>query len=253
MPFKKFQPLAFSILLHAGIIILLVSIALPHQQQEPEPESIKTYLLFDLPPLENNTVDNVQEVTQNVIEEKPVAVAKELEKSPLEIEQKVVPNEATTDTTSEIQPMDDLVNETQTAITTKQTNTSSPNVLTHSSTFIEALNAVELERLSGDAIDEYRQPKALIDKTKTQSNHRALKAQSSDFAPPGSDIMVIGKFGLNETTIMVGDSCLTVTETELHDPITRGASVWRKGNPACAKYDKFDGQLQKSLDKFLIK
>ncbi|OFI33461.1 hypothetical protein BFC17_04165 [Alteromonas lipolytica] len=124
-------------------------------------------------------------------------------------------------------------------------------ILSNTTHFITELNSKKLNELSQRSAHAYRQPEQLIDKSKKQSKDARLEVQSADFAPPGSGIIVLSEFGPNETTIMVEDSCMTVTKTDLLDPINRGVSVWRLGGAGCQKYDKFNGQLQKSLDKYL--
>jgi hypothetical protein len=114
------------------------------------------------------------------------------------------------------------------------------------------LHSKELERLSNSALNEFRKPKPLIDKSIPLSTNQRLKALSSSFAPKKADIIVLSEFSPNETTIKLGDSCFTINQTALDDKVWKGASRWA-GSNSCGKYDKFDGKLQRLFDKNLQK
>ncbi|MEP1446777.1 MAG: hypothetical protein ABJK37_11760 [Paraglaciecola sp.] len=126
----------------------------------------------------------------------------------------------------------------------------SDNIRIGESSYIKNLNEKEFNKLSGSALREFKKPKPLLSRTGPLSTNQKLKQLSTSFAPVGSDIVVLSEFGPDETTILLGDSCFTITQTALDDKIYKGASRWSRSN-GCGKYDKFDGQLQKSLDKYL--
>ena len=269
MLLKKLQPIAISIFLHAGIIVVLVIAALSNPKQAPATKPIQSYLLIDLPPVEVAAEDKVPEVpernesdnaeaTPRVIEEKPsVEVSNEVQARALEVKKEVKQPEPNVDIAVQKQPSDDSakarVTDSAADLKTSTSNVLTNNVLTNSTKFIEALNATEIEKLSRNASVEFHQAKPLIDKSKPKSRNQQLKSISPDFAPESLDVMVLGQNGPNETTIRIDGFCATLTETDLLDPITRGATLWRNGGAACRKYDKFNGQLQISLDKFLKK
>jgi hypothetical protein len=129
---------------------------------------------------------------------------------------------------------------------------SSRKLQTVVSQYIQNLHSKELGTISESSLNEFRKPKPLIDKSTPLSTNQRLKALSSSFAPADSGIIVISEFGPDEKVIMLGDSCFTITQTALNDKIWKGASLWA-GSNSCGKYDKYDGQLQRSLNKYLQK
>ena len=117
---------------------------------------------------------------------------------------------------------------------------------------LQTLNNNAIEEMAREAASDFRAPKALVDKSRELSTNQQMKLDSTSFAEGDTGIVVISTFGDNETTIMHGGNCFTVPSTKLDDPMQRGPSVWMASS-GCSGYDKFDGQLQKSLDKHLKK
>lgn len=127
------------------------------------------------------------------------------------------------------------------------------NIDAYSAQFLEDLNAKKLNELSINEVREMRRPKPLIDNTKVESKRAYQKRLSRDFAPKGTSILVLAEYGPDEKTIIVGDNCMTVTRTDLNDKVYSGGSVYKFGGQACASYDKYFGQLDASLNKYLKK
>lgn len=232
------------------MIVLVIAIDAPHPKQidkraniqsylytrpaalKPkvkEPESVKPVLANSHPPVEEpNAIEQTATIpNQPLPATSPIEIVNDQPGQNTQMKHSSQQNKATAG-----------LNETST-------------IKSDTANFITALNSKKLNELSQQSAQAYRQPEQLIDKSKIQSKNAQLKAQSADFAPPGSGIIVLSEFGPNETTIMVDDSCMTVTKTDLLDPVDRGVSIWRLGGAGCKKYDKFNGQLQKSLDKYL--
>lgn len=250
MRLNNIKPFVISVFIHMAIITLIIAIASPHPKKVEQRASIQSYLYTK--PLVLKPSDS-----------EPSLITPENTITPLSVEE---PNEIEQATPVQNQPLpvtrpiDDIdehaIQNYQTEQPSLQNNASAslnktPTILSNSAKYIAELNSKKLNVLSQQAVQEYYQPKPLIDNSRKLSTNERLKAQSADFAPPGSGIIVLSESGPNEKTIVVDGSCMTVTETDLLDPISRGASVWLLGGAGCQKYDKFNGQLQKSLDKYL--
>ena len=243
MSLKTIQSTALSILLHCVFIFGLVSFTLTHhkQKQEVKQQAIKSYLFFDRPPSvsepvkKNADMEDKVVVQQTHIKEQP-AQPTNLKKIELEIEPVA---KSTSD-------------EKKTAPADTTTSLPSHKLQRVVSQYFQNLDSQELDKLSNNSLDELRKPKPLIDKSIPLSTNQRLKALSSSFASKDSNIIVLSEFGPDETTIMLGDSCFTITQTALDDKVWKGSSRWT-GSNSCGKYDKYDGQLQKSLNKYLQK
>lgn len=241
MKLKTIQSAALSILLHGIFIFVFVSFTSPYQNQEVKNKPIKSYLFFKnsvaVSDPVNNTTDGLDEViVQGTHETEMSAQPNISEQIKLEIDSFA---------------KDSLGGEKTTSPGATAT-ISAPKIQSVVSQYIQNLHSKELERIAESSINEFRKPKPLIDKSIPLSTNQRLKALSSSFAPKGSDIIVLSEFGPNEKTIMLGDSCFTITQTALDDKVWKGASLWARSH-SCGKYDKYDGQLQRSLNKYLQK
>jgi hypothetical protein len=243
MTLKTIQSTALSILLHCVFIFGLVSFTLSHQKpkQELKKQPIKSYLFFESPPAASEPVNKTADMEDQVV----VQQARNKEKSaqptnPEEIKLEIDPVAKSSSGEKKTAPPD--------------TTESLPSLKLQTvvSQYFQNLDSKELDKLSENSLDEFRKPKPLIDKSIPLSTNQRLKALSSSFASKNSDIIVLSEFGLDETTIMLGDSCFTITQTALDDKVWKGSSRWT-GSNSCGKYDKYDGQLQKSLNKYLQK
>jgi hypothetical protein len=238
MTLKTIQSTALSILLHCVFIFGLVSFTLPHQKpkQEVKQQLIKSYLFFDSPPSVSEPVNKTADMEDKVV----IQQAHNREKSaqPTNLEEIEL----------EIDPVaKSSSGEKKTAPPDTTTSLPSHKLQTVVSQYFQNIDSKELDKLSENSLDEFRKPKPLIDKSIPLSTNQRLKALSSSFASKDSDII-----GPDETTIMLGDSCFTITQTALDDKVWKGSSRWT-GSNSCGKYDKYDGQLQKSLNKYLQK
>ncbi|MDP5031292.1 MAG: hypothetical protein NWQ54_18350 [Paraglaciecola sp.] len=241
MTLKTSQSAALSILLHGVFIFGLVGFTLPYEKQEVRNEPIKSYLFFEKSAAGSESVNNSTNMLDEVIAQGAGKMAMSAQPSTpeaikLEIDS-VVKNS---------------LDKEKTTPTDATATLSSRKVQTVVSQYIQNLHSDEVGRISESSLNQFRKPKPLIDKSTPPSTNQRLQALSSSFAPKGSDIIVLSVFGPDETTIMLGDSCFTITQTALDDKIWKGSSVWTKSN-SCGKYDKFDGQLQRSLNKYLQK
>jgi hypothetical protein len=241
MKLKTIQSAALSILLHGVFIFGLVSITLPYQKQKVQKKLIKSYLLFKSSAVVSEPVNNSTDMSDEVtVQGAHKTVTSTQANIPEEIELEIYSVAKLT------------LREEKTTSPDATATISSRKLQTVVSQYIQNLHSKELGTISESSLNEFRKPKPLIDKSIPLSTNQRLKALSSPFAPKGSDIIVISEFGPNEKTIMLGDSCFTITQTALDDKVWKGASLWA-GSNSCGKYDKYDGQLQRSLNKYLQK
>lgn len=209
--------------------------------QEARQEPIKSYLFFEKVAVVSKPVNNSTDMFDEVIAQG--ANIKAMSAQP------ITPEEITlkTDTAA-----NNSLDEEKTIMPDTAATTSSRKVQAVVSQYMQNLHSKELGSISETSLNQFRKPKPLIDKSNPLSTNQRLKALSASYAPKGTDIIVLSDFGPDETTIMLGDSCFTITQTALDDKVWKGSSVWTKSN-SCAKYDKYDGQLKRSLNKFLQK
>ena len=276
MSLKKYQFLILSVAIHAGLILLVVGVALPKKQATNKTKPVKSYLFVKSPTIEPEVADMPEPVVEQNIQEEAAPVIQGLVEEQANVEavkqettqeaiQEVI-QESIKPETQTIEKQPELVQNLespelessalespQVESTTSKVTRNASSMRANTAKFIQDLNSQKLDELSFNEALEHRKPKPLIDRTKEKSKHAQRKALSTDFAPPGTDIMVLAEFGPNEKTVVIGDNCMTVTETDLNDKVYRGKSVYKFGGQACGGYDKFNGQLQKSLDKFLKK
>ena len=223
MTFKTIQSSALSILLHGVFIFGLLNFISPYQKQEIKKKPIKSYLFFENAAAISEPVNN----STDMLDEVSVLGAHKTEVSA----QPNIPEEIKLERDSvakyslgggETAPQD-----TTATISSRKTQTAV-------SQFIQNLHSKELRRITESSLNEFRKPKPLIDKSIPISTNQRLKALSSSFAPKGSDIIVLSEFGPDETTIMLGDSCFTITQTALDDKVWKGSSRWT-GSNSCGK------------------
>jgi hypothetical protein len=230
MSLKRYQFLALSVVIHAGIVVLIVGVGLPQKVPLKTPKPVKSYLFVESPNIKPEFTEPPKPAVEETTIQEGVSAIEE-------VSQKTQ------------KPLNAEVQAVEEAPVTKPVSSLSSNT----AKFIQGLNAQKLDELLRHEAQEHRIPKPLIDKTKEKSRNAERRAFSTDFAPPGTDIIVLAEFGPNEKTVVIGGNCMTVTETDLNDKVHRGNTVYKFGGQACGGYDKFDGQLQKSLDKFLKK
>lgn len=248
-----------SILLHGLVFYALFHTFRPYEP--PKPEAIKSYLLIKTPkPQESpNQVQETPTEKEKISVEQPSNTpdtsdtnADPQASSPKE---PAVPKEVTLPKQEvvKVTQTEDKINTIDIAPKLNADNTSSsPSSLRGVSSYIQNLHQVELERLSEGALRQYKEPKALGNKASEPNRNKELREASTSYAPKEANIIVLSEFGPNEKTILMNRKCITVPTTELDDPFWKGPKLWTTGN-GCGKYDKFNGQLQKSLDKHLKK
>lgn len=221
----------------------IVPEALPETEPEPEltpsEENTVPKEAFPLKPelQANDSVDSTELITaDNEVNTalKPEAI------------ETAEPEQAIPDETP---PIQDLESHTQAEQNNTDTTPTS-NILTSpfgaAQNYFDQLNSNELNKLSKQALSDFNQPKALTKKKGTKDRAQMIKELTNEFAGPKSNIKVVAKNGHDETLLLLNGSCFQVKRNE------RNEQVWSSSN-ACGNYDPFNGQLQRSLNKYLKK
>lgn len=118
--------------------------------------------------------------------------------------------------------------------------------------YIQNLNSAERDALSRESMEAYDNPLANKNRSAPSSKNAELRKQSESFAGKVSGVTVLSQRSPDETIVKTNNGCYVVRQTAVDDRVWNGKQLWTPTS-ACEKYDKFDGQLEISLDKFLKK
>ena len=250
-----------SILLHGLVIYALFQGFTPYENDKPELKSIKSYLIIEAPKLEAEASVKTEPIQLQEAPSQKEKLSVEKPPEPTPPAEEIIKSELTT-------PKEEVTSQPEVSKVTgskEEVNTidisptldtdnmdSQSSSLKGVSNYIQNLHQVEVERLSEGALRQYKEPKAIGDPASEPNINKELRQSSTSYAPKEANIIVLSEFGPNEKTILMDGKCLKVTTTELDDPFWKGPKLWTSSN-GCGKYDKFNGQLQKSLDKYLKK
>jgi len=243
-----------SLFIHLAIVLLVIQLQPIPKLPEPKNEIIKSYLAVAKPksePLKETEQleetgqqleqsESEQEIVEEVVsQQEPEAVVKE----PVNSEPELVtqPTEQTPQQQNE-----------ETAIETQQTQNldkapsrvRSPYAAAQQ--YLQQMDTDQIKSLSRDALTSFRTPQPLNPEKGPKTTNQMIKERSEAFAPKGSGVLVLAESSHNDRLILLHGNCFRVTENE------RGEQQWQ-GSNGCGNYDKFNGQLKKSLDKYLKK
>ena len=113
--------------------------------------------------------------------------------------------------------------------------------------YLDQLNQQQIGELSKQGFSDLTRAKPLNPSKGPRTTQQIIDERSEAFAGKGSGIKVVGQFANGDQMIRLHGNCVRITD----DPVTGGQS-WQASN-ACGKRDEFNGQLQKSLNKYLKK
>lgn len=244
-----------SIVLHGVLIYALYHGFTPYESIEPKKKAIKSYLIIEAPkppPASIPLQTPIDLKEQIALEKSPSVIAPPPEPEPKpKPELQTKPERTKAERDAKI--LKDEVNTIDISPTlgTDEMDSQSRS-LKGASSYIQNLHQIEVERLSENALRQYKEPEAIGKQPSEPNINKELRQSSASYAPKEANIIVLSEFGPNEKTILMDGKCLKVTTTELDDPFWKGPKLWTSGN-GCGKFDKFNGQLQKSLDKYLKK
>ena len=248
-----------SIFLHGLVIYALFHGFKPYETAKPKLKSIKSYLIIEAPKPEVEAVAEPIQLQELPTQREQLSVKKppdipasteEIKESHLTTRKEEVRTQPEVSKVTGNKEEVNTIDISPTLDTDK--NDSQSSSLKGVSSYIQNLHQVEVERLSEGALRQYKEPKAIGDQSSEPNINKELRQSSASYAPKEANIIVLSEFGPNEKTILMDGKCLKVTTTELDDPFWKGPKLWTSSN-GCGKYDKFNGQLQKSLDKYLKK
>lgn len=120
------------------------------------------------------------------------------------------------------------------------------NPYSSASSYLQQQDQQQRLQLSQQSLQQLRVVKPL---SQSGDNNRAEKLNqrySERFAAKGSGVKVVAKLSHNETLVKVAGNCMKITIDNM------GEQKWQ-GSTACRNDDAFDGQLQKSLAKYVKK
>jgi hypothetical protein len=248
-----------SIILHGLVVYAVFHAFKPYESTKPRLKPVKSYILIDTFKAPTAPEPKIIQIEEPLAIKEMVPVETQADTS--EPQEAELQSQAATPSPENIaNPEVVKVTQTEDKINTidiapklnPDIADSQPSSLRGVSSYIQGLHQVEVERLSEGALREYKEPKSLTNKSAEPNRNKELREASSTFAPKEANIIVLSEFGPNEKTILMDGKCIKMTTTELDDQFWKGPKLWTSSN-GCGKYDKFNGQLQKSLDKYLKK
>ena len=113
--------------------------------------------------------------------------------------------------------------------------------------YLEQFQQQQVSELSKQGFNQLTEVKPINPSRGPKTTEQIINERSNAFAGRGSGIKVVGEFANSDKLIRLHGNCVRITD----DPITGGQS-WQASN-ACGQHDEFNGQLQKSLNKYLKK
>jgi len=238
---KSLTFLAFSLITHTVLILFVVSGKLPNDKQDNKKKTINSYITFKHP---QKAISKPQDTA---IEASNDASEQSLKKLKVAEEDKAL----AISNNSLVEPEKISVVQEISKPPVANPENSFTNIQNVTSQYIEGANKVAMDRLSSSSLKDSLAPKTIINKSRLPIPEQIQQELNASFAPIGTDIKVVSQIA-DETLILLGNACFKVKETALDSRLYRGAPVWTRSS-GCGDVDKFNGQLQMSLDKYLNK
>lgn len=253
---SKLKPIApfllLSLVLHIILAWYFYNKKLPAKTKPVQSKAVKSYLV--VAPIEQTETTQLPEpepikpeVKKELIE--PVVKAEKNEISAIS-KQPQTQNELPID-----QPVKDLTKHQETkpqALATEQ-STESPTTSTKrfsaaaaAQSYLSQLQNNEINKLSSQSLTDFRQVKPLNDGFSQSSKQEVIDRLSAKYAAPNSGVKVVAETSHNEKLLSVHGNCFSVKRDE------NGDEKWLPST-ACGYQDPFNGQLQKSLNKYIKK
>lgn len=251
---SKLKPIApfllLSLALHIVVAWYFYNKKLPTRIKEKQTQAIKSYLV----------IAPIKKTEQAQLPE-PEPIKQEVNKVLIEPVAKTEINEANAtfkQTQKERiieQPVKDLAKHQERelqALATEQnseTPTTPPkrfSAAAAAQNYLNQLQNREIDTLSSQSLSEFRQPKPLNEGFSQSSRKEVIDRMSAKFAAPNSGVKVVAETSHNEKLLSVHGNCFSVKRDE------NGDEKWLPST-ACGYQDPFNGQLQKSLNKYIKK
>lgn len=112
--------------------------------------------------------------------------------------------------------------------------------------YLNKLEQEQIQSLSKQSLSSFNSTSPLGKNNGRKTAEQFNRENSEAFAAKGSGVKVIANLNHNETLVSINGSCMKVSLNE------RGEQVWT-GSNGCGNQDPFNGQLKKSLNKYLKK
>lgn len=245
---KLLQYLIYSIIVHILIIALVVMVKKKDVKIKAKAEVLKSYLI--VAPAKKKATKPPQPIEQE--QPAPATESNELN----EPKQKLKPEQPTQHVIEQNQPQiasapsakpQQKQPESITSSEVKVKNNAAKSPYASAQNYLDRLNQQQIGELSKQGFSALTSTKPLNPNKAPKTTQQIIDERSEAFAGKGSGIKVVGQFANGDEMIRLHGNCVRITD----DPITGGQS-WQASN-ACGKRDEFNGQLQKSLNKYLKK
>lgn len=248
--------------MHVIAVAFLAQIKAPKMKPKEKDKALKSYLVFASPKVEpEQAVQPEEHVTEKELQAEvpePIVEPEPQTESLLNPPSEAVKPEVRTEQT---QPIEQQPTESVTTTPTVETDTTEkePSVINKASSnlstspyasarsYFDQLEQGKVGDLSKQGFSNLMAPKPLNMGKGPRTTQQIIDEQSQAFAGKGSGIELLGEFANKDKMVRVKGNCFRISD----DPVT-GGQAWVPSN-ACGSYDKFKGQLQKSIQERLNK
>lgn len=250
---KSIAPFLFlSLVLHLVVAWYFYNKKLPARVKEKQTKAIKSYLVIAPTKQPEPEKPKLEEpVKADAIERKPEpsSITEVIDVSETQANKKT-PKEQTNK-----QPTEKLVKQPEPKLQEPVTELSNPtptpktqrfSAAAAAQSYLNQLQNSEIDKLSSQSLSGFRQPKPVNEGFSQSSKKEVIDRMSAKFAAPNSGVKVVAETSHNEKLLSVHGNCFSVKRDE------NGDEKWLPSN-ACGYQDPFNGQLQKSLNKYVKK
>ena len=187
--------------------------------------------------------DEVERKTDTKLEPAPESL--EIEKAKTPLEPRLTQPEQTSSNPN-IEPPETANSNRSIVQTNEQPVTKQFSAASAAQSYFNQMQNEEINKLSQQSLAEFRQAKPLNEGFSQSSKQEVIDKLSAKYAAPNSGVKVIAETSHNEKLLSVKGNCFAVKRDE------NGDEQWLPSS-ACGYQDPFNGQLQKSLNKYIKK
>lgn len=205
----------------------------PEQAVEPEVQVTEEEIKSETP----EPIVDPEPKVETTINVPPEAVAPEV------VAEQTQPTESVTTTST----VETDTTEKEPPVSNKASSNLSTSPYASARSYFDQLEQGKVGDLSKQEFSNLTAPKPLNMGKGPRTTQQIIDEQSEAFAGKGSGIELLGEFANKDKMVRIKGNCFRISD----DPVT-GGQAWVPSN-ACGSYDKFKGQLQKSIQERLNK
>lgn len=241
---KLLQYLIYSIIVHIIIIALVVQVKKKDIKTKPKTQVLKSYLV--VAPVKKKATQPPSPIKQEQVTSSESTAPEQESQSEQSVQLDTEPDKPQIVSSPPAQPSIER-KDTQSSATVVAKPNSVKSPYASARNYLDQFNQQQIGELSKQGFSDLTRAKPLNPNKGPRTTQQIIDERSEAFAGRGSGIKVVGQFANGDQMIRLHGNCVRITD----DPVTGGQS-WQASN-ACGKRDEFNGQLQKSLNKYLKK